>query len=422
MAGGTGAIHNLAGVFTNEGFVATHGRKPTREAMGFLPGPVSISWRDGMISEVQRLRGRTVRQSLDAEGAIATCGLVDSHTHSLYCGSRADEHFARWFGDSYEAITSGGGGIHRSVRNTEAEEDSVLLSATAASLRRMVEMGVTTVEVKTGYASSLAQELRFLRLLKKVQALEAVPSMVITSLPLHAIPIDRTEEEHFYEMLPVLNTIEKESLAQFVDAFPEQGFFSNAIVERLYRAAKAKGIPFKVHCDQLTERNSSSQFARLGATSVDHLESMTERCAHVVAGSETVATVLPTVSLFLGLDFANARYLIDAGAKLAIASDFNPGSAPVIGLQLPMILAASKMQLRPHEIFCGVTFNAAAAINRHLDCGALLPGRQADIALWRPDKADLGIGHGAIEDIIVTGRIPEVVIARGSLISRRHFS
>jgi imidazolonepropionase len=212
-------------------------------------------------------------------------------------------------------------------------------------------------------------------------------------------------------MIAALPTIAKEQLADQVDSFPEKGFFT---LESALRFSKASKLPAKVHADELSDLGTSAAFAEIGALSVDHLQCISERGVEALSKSKTVATMLPATSFFLGLPYANARRLLNAGARVALATDFNPGTAPALDLQLTHMLAASQMKMSAAEILCASTFNAAAALGLDHSHGALLPGRVGNVLLF--DIGDIRSAADALrrwQEIIISRERPKQVIHRG---------
>jgi imidazolonepropionase len=348
---------------------------------------------------------------------IATAGFIDPHTHALFAGERANEYFMRWAGRSYLEITEAGGGIHSTVRATAAASDDELRPRLRERLRHMLACGATTIEVKSGYASSAEGELRLLRIIRDVARQPGMPQVRPSFLALHALPAGRDEGEYVDEMIAALSDVAAELLAAHVDSFPEKGFFCREESLRFALAAREQGLPCKVHADELSDLGSSAAFARIGALSVDHLQCINEDGVEVLRSGPTVATMLPATSFFVGLPYANARRLLDAGARVALASDFNPGTAPALDLQLTHMLAASQMKMTAAEILCASTYNAAAALGLHNEQGVIASGRVGNILLFRSNaKPDDNGGANVLQEIILSRRIPAHVILRGTLV------
>ena len=409
-------IQNLAGVFTGEGFFLKQGRKPDAGDCGWRKGPVDIAVdAHGKIISIDAnpspASNASIGPCFDGSGLVATAGFVDSHTHTLFGGDRSKEFFLRWRGASYNELSDAGGGIHNSVTDTQKLSDEALRAELARSLHKMLRAGTTTVEVKTGYSNSAVQELRLLRVLKApLPGLElAWPRLYTTFLALHALPKGVGETGFVDSMIALLPTIQREKLAHFADAFPERGFFSLGESLRFAKAALAHGLKLKIHADELSDLGSSLAFTQLGALSIDHLQKISVEAIRALSTAPTVATLLPATSFFLDLEYTNARRLIDAGARFALATDFNPGTAPESSFQLTQRLAASKMKMSAAEIFCASTYGGAAALGIETQLGCLKPGHAADVLLWKPSS----LSENALDEIFVGGSSPDTVFRNG---------
>jgi imidazolonepropionase len=346
---------------------------------------------------------------------IALSGFIDPHTHAIFAGQRFDEYFMRWSGRSYVEIAQAGGGIHSTVRATLDSSEDALRDALCSRLREMRETGSTLVEIKSGYANAADGELRLLRIINSIASEPGLPEIRPTFLALHALPKDRKESEYVDEMIAALPTVVEETLAAHVDAFPEKGFFTLESSLRFAEAAKKFGLPAKIHADELTDLGSSQAFIKSGALSIDHLQCINKMSVRLLAQSRTVATMLPATSFFVGLPYANARRLVDAGAKLALATDFNPGTAPAMDLQLTHLLAASQMKLSAAEILCATTYNAACALGLGDTHGALLAGRAGNVLLFDAADTSRGDGMDALHHIVLNRVRPAKVIVRGQI-------
>lgn len=417
-------IQNLAALYTGEGFLRKQGRRPCVEDTGFRLGPMDIvcDSTTGRIVDVAPTRNAPhagIDSNLDGTGLVATAGLVDSHTHALHAGSRTDEYFRRWAGASYQEIAADGGGIHKTVAATAAAPDDELETTLVERLTTMLHSGATVIEVKSGYADNPADELRLLRIVQRVRHRPRAPMIRSTFLGLHAIPKGANESDYCDNIIMSLDVVRRELLAEFVDTFPEPGFVSLDAALRFSRAAMEMGLRVKVHADQLTANGAADQFVRAGAVSVDHLEMLAEKDVQIVAQSPTVATLLPAAAFFLGSDYPQARQLLDAGARIALASDFNPGSAPRSTLQLTILLAAAQMKMTAAEILCALTVNGAAALALEELHGTLLTGARADILLWRIPSAATVTACSGLEEIFLSGKRPAQVISGGRLVLRQ---
>jgi imidazolonepropionase len=405
-------IRNLAGLFDGAGFVKKRGRHPAPADCGFRPGPIDITIDDrtGAIASSPAAGG----QSIDATGLIALPGYIDPHTHTIFGGQRFSEYFMRWAGKSYLEISQGGGGIHSTVHATASTADQDLRELLYVRLRDMLAAGATTAEVKSGYASSAEGELRLLLIIKSVTAEASLPEIRTSFLALHALPPGRDEDVYVEEMIRALPRVKDEQLATQVDTFPEKGFFTRDSALRFSRAARDLGFGVKVHADELSDLGTSSTFSDLGAWSIDHLQFISDEAVGKLKTSPTVATMLPATSFFVGLPYANARRLLDAGARVAVATDFNPGTAPAHDLQLTHLLAASQMKMTAAEILCATTFNAAAALGLEQTHGALMPGRVGDVLLFKPEtRRTSEDGAELLHEIFLHRLRPHTVIRRG---------
>lgn len=414
-------ISRLAGIFTGAGFADKQGRRPTIEDLDFHVGPLDIicDQANGTIlsivkSSQERLPDEVI---IDGEGMVATYGFVDSHTHALFGGQRGHEHFLRWQGATYLEITQAGGGIHNTVLATAHLSDQELLDLLRRRLQVMLQCGTTTVEVKSGYSKNAQDELRLLRLLKKIQNEQGIPEILPTFLGLHALPPGTDEKTFCDSMIEVLPIVSKEGLACFVDAFPEQGFFSLDESIRFTQEAKKLGIPSKIHADEITDIGACMAFAEQGALSVDHVLMVNDDAIAFLANTATVATLMPATSFYLGLPYANARKLIDAGVRVALATDFNPGTAPAIGFPFTVLLSASQLKMTPSEILCGCTFNGALGLGLEKTHGILQSGMKANILLW--SCKDVLSGHKfleVLENIFANMNRPSVIVCLGKAI------
>lgn len=414
-------IANLRGVFTGEGFAKKQGRRPSSEDCGFREGPLDLICcpDSGRIVDLV-LTGRTstfpLTNTLDGSGLIATSAWIDSHTHSLFAGHRSPEFFARWAGKTYREISDSGGGIHNTIRDTSAAPNATLAKDLEHRLREMLASGTAVVEVKTGYGATASDERRMLQIIADARHRPGLPEVVSTYLGLHTVPRDVDRSIHVASMIAAVDDIAKDQLASFVDAFPEQGFYTLEESREFLEAGHRHGLGVKIHADEITDMGASLAGIRLGATSIDHLEHISDAAVTALRDSPTVATLLPATSLFLGIGFADARRLINAGARVALATDFNPGSAPASDLQLTMLLAASHLKMTASEIFCAITYNAAGALGLDATHGVLTTDKAANIALWKTSwPLSVASSIEELEQIIIQRTRPIVVVVRGQL-------
>lgn len=322
-------------------------------------------------------------ERFDAGGGCVIPGLIDCHTHLCFGGWRGDEFAARLAGASYQEILAAGGGINATVRATREADIDSLRDKAGEALAEMAALGVTTVEAKSGYGLNHEDEIKQLevyRQLNERQAVEIVP----TFLGAHLVPEEyRDNRAAYIDLLceTVLPDVARRGLARFCDAFIEDNAFTLAEGRRILETAKALGLGLKIHADQLSAGGGAGLAAELGAASAEHLEYARDEDIAAMAESGSVAVSLPIASLYLREPFLPARKWIEAGVRVAVASDFNPGSAPSYHLHLAMTLAALHQGMTPAEVLRGATSHAARAIGLENSHGSLLPGYRADLAI-----------------------------------------
>jgi imidazolonepropionase len=347
---------------------------------------------------------------IDAAGRVVVPGLVDSHTHLVYAGSREDEFEQRLRGATYQQIAARGGGINATVRRVREASKDELKAMARRRLDRLLSFGVTTVEVKSGYGLSVTDEIKCLEVIAELNAegpLEVVP----TFLGAHTVPPEfRADREGYLRLLTdeMLPEVARRGLAEFCDVFCETGVFALDESERVLTRARELGLRLKLHADEMTPLGGAELAARLGAVSADHLLCITDAGIEALAASGTVATLLPGTAFFLGADYAPARRLIERGVTVALASDCNPGTCPTENLPLVGTMACTQMGMLPAEALTALTLNAAAALGRADRIGSLECGKQADLVILdMPDYRQLfyhfGVNH--VWRVIKRGRV-----------------
>ena len=323
---------------------------------------------------------------VDARGGDVLPSFCDSHTHIVYAGSREAEFEDKIRGLSYEEIARRGGGILNSADRLQATPEYELLSQSMDRVREVMAMGTGAIEIKSGYGLTLESELKMLRVIARIA--ESVPMHVrATFLGAHAVGRAYAGRQADYvDMLirDMLPAVAAEGLAEFVDVFCDQGFFTPEETDRILQAAARYGLRPKIHANELAVSGGVQVGVAHGALSVDHLERIGAEEIELLSKSDTVATVLPGASFFLGMPYGQARALVDGGAAVALASDYNPGSSPSGNMRMVMSLGCIKLKLTPEESLNAVTLNGAAAMDCAADYGSIAPGKVANFIITRP--------------------------------------
>ncbi len=329
-------------------------------------------------------------ETIDCRGGVITPGFVDSHTHAVFGRWRSNEYALRSRGVPYMEIARRGGGIVSSVKDARARSEDELVELTRARLETMLSLGTTTAEVKSGYGLDTQTELKLLRAARRA-ASHVKMDVVMTFMGAHEFPPEYRDRRDAYvdllvdEMIPA---VAETGLATFCDVFMEPGVFDARQTRRVLEAGASHGMIPKLHADELEGSGGAELAVELGAASADHLGAVSEAGIAALAGSSTVATLLPATLFFLGRrQYAPARPLLDAGATVALASDFNPGSAPSPSVPLVLTIACSQMGLEPLEAIRAATAGGARALRLEDGRGTLVPGAPADVLVW--DAAEL---------------------------------
>lgn len=334
-------------------------------------------------------------QMFDAGGRMVIPGLVDCHTHLAFGGWRADEFAMRLQGKSYLEIAKSGGGILSTVDATRRATEDELYEKSLQFLKEMAGHAVTAVECKSGYGLSLEDELKILRVYRRLaqsQPIEIIP----TFLGAHAVPPEFKENREGYielltgEMIPA---VAEEGLAEFCDIFAEDSAFSIEESRRILVAGQAAGLTPKLHADQLTSCGGAELAAELEAASADHLEKISDEGIAAMAEAGVVGVMLPLASLYTQEEALDCRKLLEAGVEVAVATDFNPGSAPSFDLPLAMMMACNRGRLTPAEALKGATIYAAKSVHRDRLLGSIEPGKYADFAVVDAPGPDFWIYH-----------------------------
>jgi imidazolonepropionase len=327
-------------------------------------------------------------EKIDVGGRVILPGFVDSHTHLVHAASRAEEYELKIQGVSYEEIAKKGGGILNSVKRLRAATSDALTRRALGALQEFASYGTTTVEAKSGYGLDVASELKILQLhreLNHVQPLE----IVSTFMGAHVVPAEYRGRpdgaERYVELLTeqLLPEVVNEALAEFCDAFCDRGAFTRSQSKRILSAGKQHGLAPRLHAEQLSRKGAAQLAVELEAASCDHLEHINSTDIRRLAKSRTVATLLPGCDFHLGWkEYAPARKLIDAGAIVGLATDYNPGTCPTVSMPMILSLACTQLRMTPAEAIAAATINAAFALRRDHRIGSLEAGKQADLAVF----------------------------------------
>lgn len=352
--------------------------------------------------------GMQVDAEVDAGGGMLLPSWCDPHTHIVYAGSREAEFVDKIKGLSYEEIARRGGGILNSADLLHTFSEEQLYVQASERAWEMIRKGTGCIEIKSGYGLNTADELKMLRVIRRMK--ETLPVRIVsTFLGAHAVGRGYTMEKYVdtivHEMIPEVG---REHLADYIDVFCDTGFFSPSDTARILEAGAQWGMRPKIHADELASSGGVEVGVEQHALSVDHLERMTDAQIQVLLGSETMPTALPGTSFFLNMPFAPARKMIDAGLPVAVASDYNPGSTPSGDMKFVVSLACIKMRLLPEEAINAATQNAAYAMGQDADYGSITPGKVANFFITRPIPSVSFIPYSytspIIEKVFLNGR------------------
>lgn len=346
---------------------------------------------------------------IDASGQFVLPCWCDSHTHLVFAASREEEFVDKIKGLSYAEIAARGGGILNSAKKLNETSESELLRMAMMRLNEAMQLGTGAIEIKSGYGLSVEGELKMLRVIKKLKELSPIP-VKATFLGAHTYPVAYKENHQGYieliinEMLPV---IANEELADYIDVFCETGFFSPEETETICKAGMSYGLKPKIHANQLNLSGGVQTGVKLGAVSVDHLETMDEETVMKLASSSTIGTLLPTAAFFLRMPFQPARQLIDAGCAVALASDFNPGSSPSGNMNLVVAMSCIQMKMLPEEAVNAATINGAYAMELQDELGSITIGKKANLIFTKPVPSlaylPYSFGSNMIDKVMIGG-------------------
>lgn len=347
---------------------------------------------------------------IDATGKIVLPMWCDSHTHLVYATGREDEFVDRINGLSYEEIANRGGGILNSVARLRSMSEDALFEDASKRLQHLISLGTGAIEIKSGYGLSIESEQKMLSVIKRLKSHFDLP-IKATLLAAHAIPTEYKDDREAYirliieEMIPAFA---KADLCDFIDVFCESGYFTVAEMEAILNAGKKHGLQPKVHVNQFNAIGGIAAAVKYNALSVDHLEELVAEDIEALKGSTTIPVALPGCSFFLSIPYTPARQLIDAGLPLAIATDYNPGSAPSGNMNFVVAQACIQLRMTPEEAIIAATINGAFAMDVASETGSITKGKKANLIITTPQKSYNTIpyrfGHHQIEQLILNGK------------------
>jgi len=363
--------------------------------------------------EMKNLKPQTsnFKQVIDVPGQFILPCWCDSHTHLVFAASREEEFVDKIKGKSYAEIAAKGGGIINSAKRLNEIDIDELYNISLLRLQEVIKLGTGAIEIKSGYGLSVEGEIKMLRVIKCLKETSPIP-IKATFLGAHTYPLEFKNDHQGYidliinEMLPV---IAKEGLADYIDVFCETGFFSVEETERVCKAGMAMGLKPKIHANQLNSIGAVEAGVQLGAVSVDHLETMDEKSIKALSGSSTIGTLLPGAAFFLRMKYPPARQLIDSGAAIAIASDFNPGSSPTGNMNLIVAMSCIQMKMLPEEAINAATINGAFAMEVEKEAGTITAGKNANLIITKPIPSlaylPYAFGTNLVEKVLLKGEV-----------------
>ena len=384
--------------------------------MSDLPS-IENAWllcRDGLIADYGRMadlpEGHASFPAISAKGGFVLPSWCDSHTHIVFAAAREEEFVMKIQGKSYEDIAAAGGGILNSAGKLQATSAEALYDSAAIRLNDMIRQGTGAVEIKSGYGLTPESELKMLRVIRRIKENSPIP-VKATLLAAHAYPAAFKQDHEGYirqiidEILP---KAADQGLADYLDVFCEQGFFSVDETERILIAGAKYGLKPKIHANQLSLSGGVQAGVKHQAVSVDHLEVTDTEVIRSLSNSDTIATLLPSCSLFLDIPYANARGLMQADVPVALATDYNPGSTPSGNMNLVVSLACIKLKMLPEEAVNAATINGAAAMGLSAETGSMAIGKRANLFITRPMPSlaylPYSFGQSQIQTVIINGK------------------
>lgn len=398
----------IKALVTMAGAAAKDGRRVNDDDLTVIPKGAFLVEKGrlvwvGRAGAVPRDLKKRIKKTVELGAEAVVPGFVECHTHLVFAGDRASEFEERNRGVTYQEIAARGGGILTTMKAVRAASPATLLNLAQKRADTFVQQGVTTLEAKTGYALNEKDEIKVLKVHQRLKG----PRIVSTFLGAHAIPPEfKTAEAYLQYLTALLPKIAKQKLAQRVDIFIEKGFFSAESAKPFLRRARELGFDLVIHADQLSLSGGTDLAVELGAHSADHVIQLDEAALRRLAQSSTTAVALPAADLYMRCAYPPSRKLLDAGGRVALATDFNPGSSPTQSLSLVGLLARLEMKMTLPEVWTALTYSAACALNLQKDVGSLEVGKCADFAVLGDDWRSLfySVGHHPVAQTWREGR------------------
>lgn len=398
---------DIGEMMTLKGAAQKKGRKPLKEDLSVInDGAILVE--AGVIQWVgtrtEALKKFPQCESISLNVHTLLPAFIECHTHSLFSGERFSEFEMRLNGVSYQEISKQGGGIRSTVKNTREASDEELLQSLKKRVERFRSQGVSVIEVKTGYGLSVEEELRQLRLLKSLGDSNLSPTFLG---PHSSSPEFQDLDAYLNDLIDRgLPELKKESLAKRVDIFIEKGFFTPEQAEKYFLAAQKLGLDISVHAEQLSWSGGIKKALKFNAKSVDHCVNVSDEDIEGLINSETTSVLLPSADFYLDIDYPPARKMIDAGVRVALSTDFNPGSSPSQSIELCSVLARLKMKMTLPEVFCAWTVGAAHVLGIEDQVGSIEVGKRADFSTWNKSWAAFFYDFSEIQpkDLYLSGK------------------
>jgi imidazolonepropionase len=371
-----------------------------------------LSIADGLIQDfgsMDRLGSHQAKRVIDARGRFVFPSFVDSHTHLVFAASREEEFVMKIKGATYQEIAAKGGGILNSAAKLQKTSEDELFDRTLVRANEIIALGTGAVEIKSGYGLTVKDELKMLRVARKIGKVSGL-TVRTTLLGAHAVPSDMKKPDYISQIInEMIPAVAAEKLADYIDVFCETGFYSPEETEEIVEAGKRFGLKPRIHANQLGRSGGVQVGVKTNALSVDHLEHIDTEEIDMLKNSNTMPTVLPCAAFFLGLPFPPVRKMLDAGLPVAIASDYNPGSSPSGNMSFMISLACIKMKMTPEEAFNAATVNTAFALELEKTHGTITRGKVASVFITKEISSiayiPYAVSGGLIESVILGGQV-----------------